>query len=193
MTATAAAPRSGPDDALRLPDLVTLDAILERHRGQLAADFAAYRHHACRVATLCLSRVPPSPDATEMVAIAGAFHDLGIWVDGTFDYLAPSERLAREYLTAADRMAWLPAVTAAIGEHHRLTPYRGEHAWLVEPFRHADWMDVSGGLVSWGLSRSLFRAALARWPRAGFHRLLARVAWRHGRRHPTNPFPMLKL
>jgi hypothetical protein len=34
---------------------------------------------------------------------------------------------------------------------------------------------------------------LDRWPRAGFHRLLARLAWRHGRRHPTNPLPMLKL
>jgi hypothetical protein len=81
----------------------------------------------------------------------------------------------------------------AILEHHRISRYRGPHAWLVEPFRRADWMDVTGGLVASGLSRELFRAALARWPRAGFHRLLARLAWQHERRHPSDPLPMLKL
>jgi hypothetical protein len=81
----------------------------------------------------------------------------------------------------------------AILERHRISRYRGPHAWLVEPFRRADWMDVTGGLVASGLSRELFRAALARWPRAGFHRLLARLAWQHERRHPSDPLPMLKL
>ena len=176
-----------------LPELAALEAILERHRAPLAGDFTAYRHHCYRVATLCASRLDGGADAIDQVAIAAACHDLGIWTDGTFDYLEPSVRLAREHLAAAGRAAWMPAVTTAIEEHHRITPYRGEHAWLVEPFRRADWMDVGLGLVPTGLSRGLFRAALARWPRAGFHRLLARLAWRHGRSHPTNPLPMLKL
>jgi hypothetical protein len=176
-----------------LAALAPLDAILDRHRADLAADFTAYRNHCCRVATLCASQVSGGPDAIEQVAVAAALHDLGIWADRTFDYLEPSVRLARRHLLASGRSAWLPAVTAAILEHHRITRYRGEHAWLVEPFRRADWMDVSLGLVPSGLSHELFRTALARWPRAGFHRLLARLAWRHGRRHPTNPLPMLKL
>jgi hypothetical protein len=182
----------GGGDGL-LTELATLDAILDRHRADLAADFTAYRNHAHRVATLCASQAGGDPDALEPIAITAAFHDLGIWVDRTFDYLEPSVRLARQHLLASGRTAWLPAVTAAIREHHRITPYRGDHAWLVEPFRRADWMDVSVGLVASGLSRELFRAALARWPRAGFHRLLARLTWRHARSHPSNPLPMLKL
>lgn len=176
-----------------LTDFATLDAILQRHAADLAGDFTAYRHHAQRVATLCASQVNGDAEAIEPIAIAAAFHDLGIWVDRTFDYLEPSVRLAGEHLRASGRAAWIPAVTAAILEHHRITPYRGAHDWLVEPFRRADWMDVTLGVVGPGLSRPLFRAALARWPRAGFHRLLARLAWRHGRRHPSDPLPMLKL
>jgi hypothetical protein len=174
-------------------DPEAIEAILDRHRRALAGDFTAYRNHAYRVAALCLTGAGADRDAAGMIAAAAAFHDLGIWVAGTFDYLDPSISLAREHLLASDRAAWLPAVTAAIREHHRITPYRGAHAWLVEPFRRADWMDVSGGLVAWGLPRERLRAARGRWPGAGFHRLLARLAWRHARRHPSNPLPMLKL
>jgi hypothetical protein len=174
-------------------ELAALDAILDRHAAQLGADFIAYRNHAYRVATLCASQVSGSAEALEPIAIAAAFHDLGIWVDRTFDYLEPSVRLAREHLLASGHAAWVPAVTAAILEHHRISRYRGAHDWLVEPFRRADWMDVTGGVVGSGMSRALFRAALARWPRAGFHRLLVRLAWRHARHHPSNPLPMLKL
>jgi hypothetical protein len=174
-------------------EIPALDAILERHRADLAADFIAYRNHACRVATLCASQASGGTDTIAQIAIVSAFHDLGIWVDGTFDYLDPSVRLAREHLVAVGHATWIPAVTAAILEHHRIRPYRSEHDWLVEPFRRTDWMDVSLGVFASGMSRELFRAMLDRWPRAGFHRLLARLAWRHGRRHPTNPLPMLKL
>jgi len=185
--------RGGRRDDGLLTDLAPLDAILDRHASDLAADFTAYRNHAYRVATLCASQAGSAPEALEKIAIAAAFHDLGIWVDHTFDYLDPSVRLAREHLLASGRAAWVPEVTATILEHHRITQYRGAHTWLVEPFRRADWMDVSGGLITSGLSRDLFRAALARWPRAGFHRLLVRLEWRHVRSHPLNPLPMLKL
>jgi hypothetical protein len=183
--------RRGADGLLA--ELAPLEAILDRHRAALAGDFTAYRNHCYRVATLCASQVDGGEDAIEQVAIAAACHDLGIWAAGTFDYLEPSVRLAREHLAAAGRTAWVPAIATAILEHHRITPCRGDHAWLAEPFRRADWMDVGLGLVPTGMLRTLFRATLARWPRAGFHRLLARRAWRHGRSHPANPLPMLKL
>lgn len=171
----------------------TIEAILECHRADLGADFATYRHHVYRVATLCLSQARVDDGGPDLVAVTAACHDLGLWVSGTFDYLEPSVRLAHEHLRAMGGAELVPAVAAAIREHHRITPYAGEHAWLAEPFRRADWMDVSGGLPVWGLSRDLFRAALGRWPRLGFHQRLARHAWRHARRHPLNPLPMLKL
>jgi hypothetical protein len=171
----------------------TLEAILDRHRAALGSDFTWYRHHAHRVATLCQSSARVEGVRLAVIGVAAACHDLGIWVAGTFDYLEPSVDLARDHLLAIDAATWLPTVATAIREHHRITPYAGEHAWLAEPFRRADWMDVSGGLVSSGLSHQLFRAALARWPRAGFHRGLVHHAWRHARRHPLDPLPMLKL
>ena len=176
-----------------LTEIVTLDAILHRHAAVLAGDFEAYRNHAYRVANLCAAASSGSPEAIEKIAIAAAFHDLGIWTDRTFDYLEPSVRLAHDYLVAANRAGWVPEVTAAIREHHRITRYDGAHASLVEPFRRADWIDVSGGLLAFGSTRALFRAAVARWPRAGFHRLLARLELRQLRTHPLHPLPMLKL
>jgi hypothetical protein len=176
-----------------LTEIARLDAILDRHAAVLAGDFEAYRNHAYRVANLCAAASSGSPEAIEQIAIAAAFHDLGIWTDRTFDYLEPSARLARDYLVAEGRAEWVPGVTAAIREHHRITRYDGAHAALAEPFRRADWIDVSGGILASGSTRPLFRAAVARWPRAGFHRLLARLELRRLRTHPWHPLPMLKL
>ena len=39
------------------------------------------------------------------MAIAAAFHDIGIWTAGTFDYLEPSVRVAAAYLTGTGRAA----------------------------------------------------------------------------------------
>ena len=38
-----------------------------------------------------------------------------------------------------------------IGQHHKLPPYRGNPEWLVEPFRKADWTDLSLGVLRFGM------------------------------------------
>ena len=113
-----------------------------------------------------------SAEEIEKIAIAAAFHDLGIWTDRTFDYLSPSANLARAYLTNSGRAEWIPEITETIFGHHKVSRYRGRDGWLVEPFRRADWMDVSMGVITFGLSRRLLEAALSLWPRAGFHKRL---------------------
>ncbi|HEU0054861.1 MAG TPA: HD domain-containing protein, partial [Longimicrobium sp.] len=80
-----------------LTEIATLDEVLDAHAAELGADFTAYRNHAYRVANLCLALAPDAPGRVEKIALAAAFHDLGIWTDGTFDYLPPSVRLAREH------------------------------------------------------------------------------------------------
>jgi len=62
----------------------------------------------------------------------------------------------------------------------------------VEPFRQADWIDVSLGLLTFGLPRARLRAIFARWPNAGFHRRLVQLTLREARRHPLRPLPVLK-
>jgi hypothetical protein len=78
-------------------------------------------------------------------------------------------------------------------EHHKISPYRGEPQWLVEPFRRADWIDVSMGLRTFGLSRQVIREILSTWPSAGFHKRLVQLELSRLRTHPWSPLPMMKL
>lgn len=75
--------------------------------------------------------------------VATAFHDLGIWTNHTFDYLGPSAGLACALLAETGKAEWQPEVSGKIQQHHRITRYRNEPDSLVEPFRQADWIDVS--------------------------------------------------
>ena len=169
-----------------------VDAILDRYAGELGTDRAGYRNHACRVATFCLALVPTGPDAEEKVAIAAAFHDLGIWTDGTFDYLDPSVRLASAHLENEDRAGWSADVTAMILNHHKVTRAAEAAGGLVEAFRRADWVDVSLGLRTFGLSRTLVRATYESFPDAGFHRRLVGLSLARLRSHPLDPLPMFR-
>jgi hypothetical protein len=176
-----------------LRKLAALDAILAAHASDLGEDFTPYRNHCYRVANLCLSQVSGEPEQIEKVAIATAFHDMGIWTDGTFDYLPPSVKLATAYLARSDRAAWTSEISEMISQHHKISRYRGDEGSLVEPFRRSDWADVTRGVVAFGLSRKLVRSLYAIWPDAGFHRLLVRLELRRLRTHPWSPLPMVKL
>lgn len=184
--------RLSADEAL-VTEMPVIDAILGSHAADLGDDLELYRHHAYRVANLCLAQLPQSGEAVEKVAIAAAFHDLGIWTDRTFDYLRPSADLARTYLTQSGRPGWIAEITAAIFAHHKVTPSSGHDGWLVEPFRRADWMDVTMGVRTFGLPHRLLKATVARWPRTGFHRRLVQLALRRMLTHPWSPFPMVRL
>src|SRR5437764_908640 len=83
---------------------------------------------------------------------------------------APAERLATQYLEASGMAALAPEVRAIIVQHHKLTQYRGSFAPTVEPFRRADLVDVSLGLVRSSVARTRLRAVRAAFPNAGFHR-----------------------
>jgi hypothetical protein len=177
-----------------MDSLTTLDEILERHAAALGADFTAYRNHAYRVAHVCAALVERelSGDALEKLQIAVAFHDLGIWTDRTFDYIAPSMQRAREYLHANGRFDWLPEIDAMILEHHKLRRYQAQPGWLVEAFRRADWVDVTYGARSFGLSRSLVRDLFRRYPDEGFHRRLVQLSLQRASEHPLSPLPMMR-
>lgn len=173
-------------------DLPHLDAILDGWRGPLAGDYTAYRNHCSRVLTFCLALSGDSAERREKVAIAAAFHDLGIWSHGTLDYLAPSEALASDYLAATGRDHWRAEIVAMIANHHKLTPCRAAPGSLVEPFRRADWIDLLHGWLTLGLPAPFVAETLAAFPNAGFHRRLAALTLRHLRRHPLNPLPMMR-
>lgn len=177
------------------PDrFASIDALLAAHAEALGVDHAGYRNHARRVAEFCADLAPaPGECEVAMIAVAAAFHDLGIWTDRTFDYLEPSVRRAEAHLQAEGRTDWAPQVAAMIRAHHKLTPWRGPHP-LVEPFRRADWIDVTRGLVGGRrLAPGRLTALYAAYPGAGFHRRLVALGLDRARRHPLSPLPMLRL
>jgi hypothetical protein len=142
---------------------------------------------------LCIIQSSGDPEQLEKSAIAAAFHDIGIWTDGTFDYLQPSVMLATNYLVQSGRARWTPEISAMILAHHKISRYLGNQTWLVEPFRRADWADVTRGLISFGLSRNLLHQVFSRWPSAGFHKRLVQLELTQLRAHPLNPLPMVRL
>ncbi|MCX5497419.1 HD domain-containing protein [Kaistia dalseonensis] len=178
-----------------LTGVALLDELLGGYSEALAGDFVAYRNHAYRVLNLCVAAAGADDDAEaiEKIAIAAALHDMGIWTAHTFDYLAPSVTLATTFLETTGRSAWVPEISAMILEHHKITPYRRRPDWLVEPFRRADWADVTWGVTATGDRRRFIREFYALWPDAGFHALLVRLEIRHLARYPLNPLPVIRL
>lgn len=176
-----------------LTTIPALDEVLDAHASALGADLEGYRNHTYRVANLCLALSTDAPGRVEKIALAAAYHDLGIWTEGTFDYLPPSIRLAVAHLERIGRPEWAPEVTAMIAEHHRVTRAGGAEDWLVEPFRRADWIDVTRGARSFGVSRRVLREVFAAWPSAGFHRRLVSLTLRRLRTHPLDPLPMFRI
>ena len=175
-----------------LTSVPTIDEVLHDHASELGDDFTAYRNHAYRVVNLCAAIVKDHVDL-EKIAVAAVFHDLGIWTNKTFDYIAPSVALARGYLAAHGRAVWIAEIERMIADHHKITPSHADHGSLVEPFRRADWIDVTRGLRTFGLPRPLIRSVLASWPSAGFHSRLVQLTLERFRTHPLTPLPMVKL
>lgn len=175
-----------------LSQLPLLDGVLEQHAAQLGADFVAYRNHAYRVANFCSALAPSEAAAQHAISIAAAFHDLGIWTDGNFDYLKPSQRLARDWLSFGDYRAMSGLVDSMICHHHMIRPYRGSEGALVDMFRRADWVDVTGGFVTATIPKWFLAEVFAQFPNAGFHRCLFRLTCRHFVLHPLRPFPMIR-
>lgn len=179
----------GADLLTRLP---TLDAILDAHAAALGDDFAGYRHHAYRVVNFCAAFSTHDPARLEVMAVAAAFHDLGIWTAGTFDYLPPSMALADAHLHRIGRVELVPEVTAMIDAHHKVSAADAPPSWLVEPFRRADWVDVTFGLRAFGLPRPFIAQVRQQWPDAGFHWRLVQLSARRLATHPLHPLPMFR-
>ena len=170
-----------------------LDEILSAHAPSLGDDFVGYRNHVYRVVNLCVRLHSVIDDELRRLAIAAAFHDLGIWTEDTFDYLRPSIALAKGYLTRTDQPEWVAEVSAMILEHHKILPYRGAARPLVEAFRKADWIDVTRGLLTFGIPRRFVAELYTAWPSAGFHRRLVHLAAQRSRSNPGTPLPMVHL
>ena len=170
-----------------------LDELFAAGAETLGRDLTAYRNHAYRVFNLCRGFVAaPDSSTNERIAVAAYFHDIGIWTDDTFDYLAPSAARALAYLTQAGHDVWSGEVSRMIFEHHKLTAYIATDGELVEAFRRADWIDVTLGVRRFGLERGFVAEVREAFPNAGFHRRLVELGSRRCVSHPFSPLPMMR-
>lgn len=168
-----------------------VEGLLAGFASELGRDQAAYGNHVRRVFGLVRAQGPHlSGDELEQVAIAAVFHDIGIWLDGTFDYLEPSRDHAVRYLDAEGLHSWTPTVEAMILRHHQLRPIRD--APLAEAFRRADLCDLTFGGLHRGIPAETWAQLHARYPVEGFHLRLVGFAAQRTLKHPLSPLPMLR-
>jgi hypothetical protein len=172
------------------PTLI-IDTLLQPFDGEIGLDYNKYKNHVCRVFLNCLL-LDNDKNNVEKYAIAAVFHDIGIWTDHTIDYLDPSIEQAEIYLTESGKQEWVEEISEMISWHHKMSPYQGEYAQTVEVFRKADWMDVSLGLLSFGVDKKQLKQNRQKLPNLGFHLFLIKGVSKYGFKHPFNPLPMFK-
>lgn len=167
-----------------------LDEILDTYQTQLGTQATAYHHHCYRVLNFYTALVGKTADNLNKGAIAIAFHDLGIWTEHTLDYLKPSVALAQDHLKQTAHSYWIEDISAMIDNHHKITAFNQKA--LVEGLRKADWLDVSLGMLHFGLNRQFIEAVQESFPNAGFHPFLVRLSLLNILKHPLKPLPIFK-
>jgi hypothetical protein len=140
------------------------EEILESHRHRARGDNAgydAYKAHVYRVVNFARALTPDASDRDDKLAIAVAFHDLAAF--DTLDYLVPSIAAQDAWLQRTGRESWSDELALIVAEHHRLSRYGSNrpHAPLVETVRRADLVDVSQGLIRFGIPSSYVKEVRA--------------------------------
>jgi hypothetical protein len=156
-----------------LETLPLAEEILESHRHRAHGDDAgydAYKAHVYRVVNFARALTPDAPDRDDKLAIAVAFHDLAVF--DTLDYLVPSIEAQDAWLRQTGRGAWSDELALIVAQHHRLSGYgpTRPYAPLVEAVRRADLIDVSQGLIRFGIPSSYVKEVRAAFDASVFFR-----------------------
>ncbi|MBY6209934.1 hypothetical protein KUV95_00050 [Microbulbifer agarilyticus] len=157
-----------------------VEELLARYEDVIGKDFPGYRNHVYRTITYTMYFLDNDAAVEKFVETAFVYHDIGLWTDHELAYLEPSEAIA---LADNEKYGWgldPDALRGAIHWHHKITPYTGPHARVIEACRKADWIDASMGTVHKGLSKATIREVEAAFPNLGFHKTLLRLAKDYG-------------
>ena len=153
-----------------------VESLLQPYEGVIGEDFSPYRGHIYRTLTYAMHFLGNDQRHLPMVETTLVFHDIGLWLDNDLAYLEPSEEEALR-VNERDSLGLDPEVLrAAIHWHHKITPYKGEGADVVNAVRKADWIDATQGKVRKGLSKAQIQTVEDAIPNQGFHDALGRLA-----------------
>ena len=164
--------------------------VLSTYKNELGTNFEKYHNHCCRVFVFASILSNASEDEENKLAIASAFHDMGIWTANTLDYLEPSIKLAEKYLTYHKLEDWTDSIKEIIDNHHKLTPFTKN--LLAESFRKADLIDLTFGLIKFGISSAQIAETKKLYPALGFQTYIFKKVLQNIVRHPLNPLPIMK-
>lgn len=172
--------------------LPLLESLLLEWKEVIGEDYDGYHHHVYRMVHCCFALKVCTDEEKQKIMIAAAFHDVGIWIDKTIDYIEPSVAPAMAYLTANKQEAWCEEISLMIREHHKIRVVEDDCYPLVELFRQGDLVDFSLGCIRFGLDKAFIDELKTVFPNAGFHKGLLQKAMRWFVKHPLNPAPMMK-
>jgi hypothetical protein len=173
-------------------NIPVIDSVLWEHKDALGQDYTGYKNHCYRIANFS-KLFDLSPQEYQLVSLTAAFHDLGIWTDHTFDYIAPSIQLLKSYHAMSPEFHALSLSIEMIENHHKIFPLNKNVNRLVEVFRKSDWMDITFGVRSFGMDQAKIRDILKAFPNSGFHACLVKLTAKRFLCNPLNPFPMMKI
>lgn len=152
-----------------------VETLLERYRDAIGDDYAGYRGHIYRVLSYALHFLRGDETKRATIETALVYHDIGLWSDRAIAYLEPSVERA---LADNETEAWGldPALLRdIIYWHHKVTPFVGDHAEVVNAVRKADWIDASAGLVKMGMPKACIAQVSQEIPHEGFYDTLRRI------------------
>ena len=168
-----------------------IDRILSDYKESIGVDFERYSNHVKRV-YLFTQALDNDQRNADKYAIAAVFHDIGIWTDHTIDYLEPSIAVTHQYLDQNQLSDWKKEIGLMIDMHHKINSYEGDFQNTVSTFRKADWIDVSLGMLRFGVGKKRVKEVRKSIPNAGFHWFLTKGTFTNFLKHPLNPLPMFR-
>jgi HD domain-containing protein len=124
----------------------------------------------------------------ELLLCASFLHDVGLYPSVTTGdvYVTDSRRVAKRTLAPFDwQHTRLARCLDAIEQHHA---QRSRWDWgaEVELIRRADLVELSRGLINFGVDRGWLRDLFREIPRRGLYHLIAASLARRDGRHPSN-------
>ena len=172
-----------PDDLCTTPaEVAALAALRER-----AGAGGPMERHCHRQFLICERLAGDRAFDREVVLVACWLHDAGLWTESKDPYVTEGAKLVQQILEPFD---WpterLQLCMDAAEQHH--SPRSVERLGLeVELLRQSDLVDVSRGLVNFGIEREWLRELFTLIPRTGFWRqMLGPATVREFRHRPRS-------
>ena len=150
-----------------------VEEYLGRYKEVIGEDYEGYRNHIYRVLTYSMHYMGDKQEALPLVAIALVYHDIGLWTAGRLNYLEPGIDLLTKECTPKYSPLEVELMNDIIDFHHKVTPYVGNNADIINAVRKADWIDATLTIVNHGMSQENTKLVRNALPNAGFHKTLA--------------------